>query len=215
MNIPAQRQELIAVYNKKKRKIKKRLSEFKQKYQENEKHIFAELCFCILTPQAKAISCDKAVKELFSSGLLFRGDKSAIRSRLRSVRFPNNKASYLIAARKMFQYRGKFSLKRKLNPLDTFKTRDWLVNNVKGLGYKEASHFLRNIGLGKDMAIFDIHILRNLKNIGMLRKIPTSINRKNYIALEDRLRKFSKAIDIPLDELDLLFWSNQTGFIFK
>ncbi|GAJ17855.1 unnamed protein product, partial [marine sediment metagenome] len=30
--------------------------------------------------------------------------------------------------------------------IDEIKLREWVVKNFKGLGYKEASHFLRNIG---------------------------------------------------------------------
>jgi len=80
---------------------------------------------------------------------------------------------------------------------------------------KEASHFLRNIGLGKDLAILDRHILKNLKEYGVINEIPKSITKKVYIAIEDKMREFSKRINIPMDELDLLFWSKETGIIFK
>lgn len=64
--------------------------------------------------------------------------------------------------------------------------------NIKGLGCKEASHFLRNIGLGNDMAILDIHILGNLKRYKVIEEIPSSISRKNYLNIEDKMRKFCK-----------------------
>jgi N-glycosylase/DNA lyase len=94
--------------------------------------------------------------------------------------------------------------------------RDWLVENIKGYGYKEASHFLRNIGLGRDIAILDRHILKNLKRYGVISKIPDSVgSRKVYLDIEERMRRFSKRSGIPMDALDLVFWSMQTGFIFK
>jgi len=43
---------------------------------------------------------------------------------------------------------------------------EWLVKNLTGLGYKEAGHFLRNIGSGK-IAILDRHILRNLHALAL------------------------------------------------
>ncbi len=209
-------------YKRKKHEIKKRLKEFRNLHKARDEDIFSELCFCILTPQAKAIYCNRAVKELKNHGLLFKGCANLIRMKLKGVRFPNNKAAYLIAARKFFCAKGEsasgeksMDLRNRLNKDDVFKTRDWLVKNIKGLGYKEASHFLRNIGLGKDMAILDVHILRNLKKHGVIRKIPATISKKTYLELEEKMRKFAQRVKIPLRELDLLFWSNQTGFVFK
>lgn len=93
--------------------------------------------------------------------------------------------------------------------------REWLVGKVLGIGMKEASHFLRNIGLGKDLAILDRHILINLKEYDVIKEIPRYITRKVYIDIEDKMKKFSKLMSIPMDELDLLFWSKETGMIFK
>ena len=207
--------ELLSNYRKKRYQIKKKLKEFGDLYKSNDECIFKELCFCILTPQSKAIYCDEAVKELVRSGLLLKGEKSDIKANLRRVRFPNNKASYLIAARKAFKNSGRFDIKSKIDEGDIFKTREWFVKNIKGLGYKEASHFLRNIGFGNDIAILDIHILRSLRRYGIIKKIPSLINRKIYLNVENKMRGFSLKIGIPLQELDLLFWSEQTGFIFK
>jgi N-glycosylase/DNA lyase len=94
--------------------------------------------------------------------------------------------------------------------------REWLVKNVKGIGMKEAGHFIRNMGLSNNqLAILDVHILKNLKEFGIIEKIPKSLTKKEYLKIEDRMREFSKKIGIPLDELDLLLWSKETGFIFK
>ena len=201
-------------YSKKKHEIKNRLKEFK-KIREDE-DVFAELCFCILTPQSKAVNCDKAIRRLKETGLLFEGDESNITPLLRGLaRFHNRKASYLVAARNLFKNKNTLNVKSRLDPGDVFKTREWLVDNVKGLGYKEASHFLRNIGLGKDVAILDVHILKNLERLGVIEKIPSSITRKSYIAIEDKMRSFAERSRIPLEELDLLFWAGETGFVFK
>lgn len=207
---------LIQEYKKKKHQIKKRLKEFKNLSQTSNEDIFQELCFCILTPQTKAICCDKAVKELRESGLLFKGDKDAISKKLKGlVRFHNNKAGYIVAARRFFRDGNGFDIKNKLDTRDILKTREWLVKNIKGLGYKEASHFLRNIGFGKGMAIIDRHILKNLKHYGVIKRMPSLRSRKVYREIENKINKFSQDIKIPIEELDLLFWSSQTGFIFK
>lgn len=207
--------ELFKYYSKKKREIKARLQYFRRIYKKGNEEIFTELSFCILTPQAKATLCDEAIRRLQKKDLLFRGSEKDIRACLRGVRFPNNKSRYLIAARNFFKNGRGIDIRSKVDTKDIFKTREWLVKNIKGLGYKEASHFLRNIGLGKDLAILDRHILKNLKNYGAIEKIPDSLNRKKYIDIENRMREFFKKLNIPMEEADLLFWSKETGIIFK
>ena len=206
----------ISGYRKKKPTIKRRLEDFKDLHRGKDRDIFRELCFCILTPQSKAVNCDKAVKELKKTNLLFAGSGQNIKTILKGLaRFHNKKARYLVIARDRFNNNKKFDIKSKLDINNVFKTREWLVKNIKGLGYKEASHFLRNVGLGKNIAILDSHILKNLKKLGIIEKIPGSITKKNYINIENKMREFSKKVNIPLEELDLLFWSNETGFVFK
>ncbi|MFH1868454.1 MAG: N-glycosylase/DNA lyase [Candidatus Omnitrophota bacterium] len=207
--------DLILEYNNKKKQIKQRLKEFKRLRKSKDEDIFVELSFCILTPQSKAVYCDKAVKELKETRMLFSGSVDDIRAGLKRVRFPNNKAAYLVAARGSFKNGRGLDIKSRLDKNDIIGTRDWLVKNIKGLGCKEASHFLRNIGLGGDLAILDVHILRNLKKYKVVRDIPSSLSRKTYLEIEGKMRRFAEKIKIPLDELDLLFWSHQTGFIFK
>ena len=201
--------ELIKEYKNKKRNIKRRLKEFRNIHKGKESKIFSELCFCILTPQSNAVSCDCAMKELVKTGLLLKGSVNEIRNVLKSkTRFHNKKADYIILARGSLD-------KNVLRSKDNLVIRDWLVRNIKGMGYKEASHFLRNIGLGRDIAILDSHILKNLKKYGVINKIPSSLTPKAYCNIEDKARLFSNKINIPLAELDLLFWSKETGEIFK
>jgi len=92
--------------------------------------------------------------------------------------------------------------------------REWLVENVKGYGFKEASHFLRNIGY-RELAILDRHILKYLVEFGVIEKVPKSLTKKNYMEIEEKFKQFSGRVGIPMDELDLLFWSLETGEIFK
>jgi len=206
---------LLEYYKKNSRAIKNRLRDFKRSYKKDDKHVFSELCFCLLTPQAEAVECDKAVNELKRTNLLFNGRPKEISPYLKAARFLNKKAEYIAGARQLFKKNGCFRIKDYIDGKDIFKTREWIVENVKGVGYKEASHFLRNIGFGKDLAILDVHILKNLKNYSVIKKIPRHLTKKEYIETENKLRDFCKKISIPMDELDLLFWSKETGFIFK
>ena len=106
-------------------------------------------------------------------------------------------------------------IKSKLNFDDVVALRNWLADNVLGIGMKEASHFLRNIGFGKDLAILDRHILKNLRKHAVIKDIPKVLTKQKYLEIEQAMKKFSDKIMIRLDELDLLFWSEETGQIFK
>ncbi|MFH1552975.1 MAG: N-glycosylase/DNA lyase [Candidatus Omnitrophota bacterium] len=206
---------LVAEYNKKKHKIKKRLKEFKAVWKAPDRKVFSELCFCICTPQSKAVYCDKAVAGLTRNGVLFKGTPHQIRAGLKAIRFPNNKARYIVKARKLFSAGRGFRVKKRIDTEDIPRARQWLAQNVTGIGLKEASHFLRNVGFGKDLAILDVHILRNMVKHRLIKNIPKNMTEKRYLFLEGKLREFSKKVNIPMDELDLLFWSRETGEIFK
>ncbi|MFH0711139.1 MAG: DNA lyase, partial [Candidatus Aenigmatarchaeota archaeon] len=110
----------------------------------------------------------------------------------------------------------KFKIKEVLEKTkDDFELRRWLIKNVDGFGMKEASHFMRNVGRGQNIAILDRHVLRNLQKYGVIEKIPDVLTEKRYVEIEDEMRDFAKTSRIPLADLDLLFWSKETGFIFK
>jgi N-glycosylase/DNA lyase len=174
------------------------------------------LAFCILTPQSKARRCWDAIIKLKENDLLFQGTVEQTKPYLNCARFKNKKAHYLVETRKLFLKNGQIDIKSRLSAFDsTHACRDWLVNNICGLGYKEASHFLRNIGLGGDIAILDRHILRNLAMIGLIEDIPNSMSRKKYVQIEGTMAEFAKQIHIPISHLDLLFWYKETGEIFK
>ncbi|MEM3451653.1 MAG: hypothetical protein QW830_04540, partial [Nitrososphaerales archaeon] len=143
-------------------------------------------------------------------------NEEQIKPFLNSIRFGENKAKYIVNARRLFTEDDTLKIKEKIQLFnDPFKLREWLVENILGIGMKEASHFLRNIGLGKDFAILDRHILKNLKEFNVIKDIPKSISKKVYLDIENKMREFSKQINIPMDELDLLLWSKETGIIFK
>ena len=206
-------ENLKKLYKKLKPEIKKRLAEFKKKLDKSSKDLFAELAFCILTPQSKAENCWQAIEILKEENLLFYGTEGEIIEKFKKVRFNKKKANYIIQARKKFFEKDfKKLLKSSKNP---YVLREFLIKNIKGIGYKEASHFLRNIGFGENIAILDRHILKNLKNYGVIKKIPKTLTKKKYLEIEKKYIKFSKELNIKPDELDLLLWAKETGYVFK
>ena len=197
--------------------IKRRLDGFKKLWQTGgDDEIFAELVFCMLTPQSKAKVCWRAVENLIRKGLLIEGSENEIAYELVGVRFNRKKAEYIVEARKQFMVDGKVSIKARIAQFDNpFDAREWLVHNIRGIGYKEASHFLRNIGRGEELAILDRHILRSLKALDVIDEIPRTLSRSKYLEIEAKMRGFAEKIDIPMGELDLLLWYMGTGEIFK
>jgi N-glycosylase/DNA lyase len=181
-----------------------------------EEEIFAELVFCLFTPQSKAVLCWSAVNELFDKNMIFNSKDEDIAKVINKVRFRNNKAKYLVEARKLFTVDSKIKIKEKLKSFkNIYNLRKWLIDNIKGLGYKEAGHFLRNIGIGKDLAVLDRHILKNLKVYGAIKEMPEKFNIKTYLETEKQMQDFAKNIGIPMSHLDMLFWCKNTGGIFK
>jgi N-glycosylase/DNA lyase len=194
--------------------IEARLEEFNEIWEEGtDKDLFRELAFCLLTPQSRARTCWAAIERMVSKSMLTRCGPDKIREELVGVRFSHRKADYICEARGLFAAR---SIRDVISGFSNpEKAREWLVENIKGLGYKEASHYLRNIGLGENLAILDRHILKNLKLMDVIDEIPTTLNKKNYLEIERKMRAFSEKTGIPMCHLDLLLWYKEAGEVFK
>jgi len=197
--------------SKVKEKVKKQIHNFEQlgkRGKHDKKTLFKELCFCILTANYNAEKAIKIQQEI-NNGFL-KLNKKSLAKKLKTLgyRFPNTRASYIIDARKHF-----FSLKFNLTK-DSKMLRDLLRENIKGIGMKEASHFLRNIGI-KDVAIIDFHVLDVLLSHGLLKQKPKTLSKRTYLKIERLLKKIANKLNISLAELDLYLWYAETGKILK
>lgn len=207
-------EELRADWRQRRPTIERRLADFRRVGGGTDEDLFQELAFCLFAIQTSARRSDDAVRGLAANGLLWRGTAREIASVLRrQVRFHNHKAAYLVAARGRFL--GDEPLRLWLAASPPKELRGRLVDEVDGFGYKEASHFLRNVGRGEDFAILDRHILRNLHRHGVIRGVPEALPARRYLEIEERVREFSRAVRIPMAAIDLVFWSRATGEVFK
>lgn len=209
--------EINDIYVKIKPEIINRIKEFVDIWENGDnKKFFIEMVFCLLTPQSSAKRSWQAVTNLLNNGKMFTGNFDDISTELNIVRFKNNKTNYILEAREKFYGSDKIQIKSilKMNQ-DVFNMREWLVKNIKGYGFKEASHYLRNIGLGSDIAILDRHILKNMILLGLIEDLPKGINRADYYFYEKKLSKFSEIINIPLNHLDFVLWYKEAGEVFK
>lgn len=204
-----QLKELRSDYRERRGLIRKRLEEFREVPPEA---VVFELIYCLLTPQSSAVNAGRAVERIRAAGCAASAHQTAeiLRDRENYIRFHNTKAHRV--GRAYAEFSALAALLRSDLPGE--QIRIWLVENIAGLGWKEASHFLRNIGY-RDLAILDRHILRNLNALGVLRRLPGTLTPKRYLAIEKAFRRFAERVRIPMDELDLLFWSRETGSILK
>jgi len=194
--------ELIKIISKlEKSRIKKvvrqRIKEFKSK--RSDKQLFSELCFCVMTAGFRA---DKSIEiqKKIGDGFLTLPEKK-LQEKLKKAGYRyHNRAEYIVQNRKfLHELKG--------------KSREWLVKNIKGLGMKEASHFLRNIGYC-GCAIIDFHIIDVLAKYKLIRK-PKTLNREKYLEIEKVLENLVKKTNLTLDELDLYLWYLETGKVLK
>ncbi|MER3446264.1 MAG: DNA lyase [Candidatus Dadabacteria bacterium] len=203
-------------YLDKKELIKSRLREFKDVFKKgDDRRIFEELVFCILTAGASAKMGLKSVDAV--RDILIEGSEDGIYSRLKHIHMYPGRANYIVHTREYLKREYDFKLKELISSFqDSIERRDFFATNkdIKGLGYKEASHFLRNIGFS-GYAILDKHILRSLYEFGVIDNPKPPSTKRKYIEIENRLKGFAKEIGIDFDELDLLLWSEKTGEILK
>ena len=192
--------------------VNSRLQEFSKFRAGNIDSIFKELCFCIMTANCSAEKCMEVHECIGDEFLKLNAMELSDRFKEFGYRFPNLRAKYIVEARKL-----KNDLREKIKLKETEDTRkdlrDWLVKNVYGLGYKEASHFLRNIGF-LNYAIIDFHIVDVLINYGLIQE-PKTLSKKKYFQIEAVLNEIATKIGLNLAELDLYMWYHETGKVLK
>ncbi|MEM2876390.1 MAG: N-glycosylase/DNA lyase [Candidatus Bathyarchaeia archaeon] len=186
-----------------------RVREFEEKGKGSSSELFKELCFCILTANFNAERSIKIQAEIGEGFLILTEPQLSGKLKELGHRYPNARARYILDAR-----RYKDSLKDLIESFsDGKELREWLVKSVKGIGYKEASHFLRNIGY-TDLAVIDFHVIDVLTKNKLVER-PKTLTKRRYLEIEDLLRGIARELDLNLAELDLYLWYMETGKILK
>lgn len=208
--------ELLAEYRRKRGAIHRRLREFSALSKKDDPAIFHELCFAILAANSSSEMADKTLQAI--ADLVMDGSVEAMQARLRGrFRFWRRRPDYIVHTRtslraccglRLWSFFRSFPSNQAL--------RAYLAETkmIKGVGYKEASHFLRNIGV-RGLAILDKHILACLVEFGVVRSAKPPKNRREYLRLERKMQAFASRLQISVDALDLLLWSRRTGKILR
>ena len=216
---PVTVERVVATHRARRKEIRKRLREFEEVWRKgSDARLWEELAYCIFTAGASArmgLNSVDAVRPL-----LLDGDSDAMTAALKKTgahRFPVARPRYIVTTRDYFHADCGMALRKRLRSFkDPFERRDWLAQEkqVKGLGYKEASHFLRNIGV-KGHAILDKHVMRCLAEVGVIDSAKPPSTRRKYLEVEQQLIRFARDIGVDFDELDLVLWSMKTGEVLK
>jgi N-glycosylase/DNA lyase len=212
-------EDIRATHRARKKEIRARLDQFRQVWRKgSDEQLWEELVFCIFTAGASARMGFRAVEAI--RPLLMNGEREAMTVALRNAgahRFPVERPCYIVVTRNYLREHCDMALRKKLQSFaDPIERRDWLAGEkqIKGLGYKESSHFLRNVGL-LGHAILDKHVMSCLADLKVVETAKPPATRARYLETEERLLRFARDIKIDFDELDLVLWSMKTGEVLK
>ena len=210
-------ERVIEAHNERRDEIKLRLSEFDRVWKEGtDARLWEEMVYCFFTGGCSARMGLRSVDSV--RPLLRTGTQEEMAHALKGVhRYPNARSHYIVHSRKFLAEKCDFQIKAKLESFDcSLERRDWLVQEkgIKGLGYKEASHFLRNIGF-RGYAILDKHVLNCLAELKIIDDPKPPNTRSRYLRVEEKLRQFALDTGIDFDEMDLVLWSMKTGEVLK
>ena len=216
---PVTVETLRVAHDVRRTEIRKRLREFREVWRAGtDARLWEELVYCIFTAGASAKMGLRSVEAV--RPLLKNGKQKAMTRALVAAgahRFPNARPQYVVTTRDYLKAECAMRLRDRLKSFaDPVERRDWLASErrIKGLGYKESSHFLRNIGF-KGYAILDKHIVRCLAELGLIDSPKPPSTRNRYLETEARMQSFAGDVGIDFDELDLVLWSMKTGEILK
>ena len=216
---PVSAADIRAAHAVRKKEIQARLSEFREVWQHgSDERLWEELVFCIFTAGASARMGFTAVDAV--RPLLAQGGRREMTRALRKAgahRFPVERPGYIVVTRDYLREHSNLELRRKLESFrNPNERRDWLAQEkrIKGLGYKESSHFLRNIGI-RGYAILDKHVMSCLHDLQIVENAKPPATRARYLEVEEKLKLVARDLKIDFDELDLVLWSMKTGEVLK
>ncbi len=197
--------------------IRNRMSEFDDLREKGtDANYWEEMVFCFFTGGCSARMGLNSLDAVRS--MLHTGDQHELAAALTGVhRYPNARARYIVASRAFLREHCSLELRKALNSFSCgYERRDWLAREkgIKGLGYKEASHYLRNVGF-KGYAILDKHVLNCLVELKLIDDPKPPNTRSRYLMIEEKVRELAETSGVNFDELDLVLWSMKTGMILK
>ena len=127
--------------------------------------------------------------------------------RLRAYVYPRLKARQITLSVESL-YSGSGSIRSILeSSLGSRHARQGIMSVTTGIGPKQSSLFLRNIGYAHDLAILDRHVLEYMNLLGIFPRGMNDVSTlPRYESAEDRLREYSDGLGTTPAELDTAIW---------
>ena len=160
-----------------------------------------------LEPFSESWNDDDLFQNIMSTLELPKFEPRRVDGSLRRYRFPKRKAAIIVEARRWV--RSHKPLEEVLLHWDDPQDRRRILLGCPGLGLKTASWLLRNLGMGDDLAILDVHLVRALhdaQRIGNEIRLP-----RDYYAIEKAFLDWCHELNAPSAAFDLFIWEWQRG----
>lgn len=121
--------------------------------------------------------------------------------------FPKSRANYISRTVRALYFEGG-SLEERLRTSATpQEARRWLIGQSVGIGPKQASLFLRNVGFTNELAILDSHVLRFMYLVGLMEeRVKLTSSLSVYEMYESRLRRYAISSGRSMGQLDFAIW---------
>lgn len=198
-------------------------SQTKRVVQPCERSLWWELSTCILSSQVPYSLAVSAANEVNVQELLLDEQPEIqvlyqklfdvlvtplhVEGRLRKYRFPEKRARQLSLARQIVTKEYGTLTNFLKNSLEAVEARSWLISHMPGIGPKQASMFLRNVGVSYELAILDRHVLNYMSALGIYSGKESFIsNIKQYKRYETVLKEHAEELDCSVGLLDWAIW---------
>jgi len=187
-----------------------------------ERSLWWELSCCLLSSQVPFDLAVAAADRIDTEGLLwtqtgcaasFANDIEAllrypfeVDGRMRHYRFPTSRGRQLAETHSRVT-----SCFGSLGGLlsryaDANDARQWLVAHSPGIGPKQASMFLRNIGHSYDLAVLDRHVATYMSALGIEMPGRIASGLTGYMRREQALRSHAKDLGLSVGLMDWAIW---------
>jgi N-glycosylase/DNA lyase len=196
----------------------------KEQCHREERDLWIELSCCILSSQVPYSMAVAAAGRLDGEGILYASEQPNSRTiewkianilskpldvggRSRRYRFPNARAAQIANACAEIRLESTTISQLLKSQEDVVLLRKWLVERISGLGPKQASMFLRNVGISYQVAVIDRHVLTYMKVTELCSdslQAPTRLS--EYEKLECQLRLHAHDMGYAVGILDWAIW---------
>lgn len=187
-----------------------------------EAELWTELSCCVLSSQVPYSLAQAASARLHTSEIFLDLGQSAdqletaiirllteslpVGGEQRRYRFPNSRARQLAVTWDAVRRNGGGLIDLLQGFADHRAGRAWFVQNAPGLGPKQSSMFLRNIGVTYELAVLDRHVMNYMAVVGLSEAGPAARTMSDYVREEQVLTAHAQGFGLPVGVLDWAVW---------